>query len=262
MSDGACVCFLPRRHGQSHPTRLLGKRIQSSCPHVLDRPVRVFTQIRDSDVTSGHAKATGWSPQDCGTTQVHQLQVVDVAWLQPPGRDQATKLAKPDFQKRKELFQESVYWFFDSFLVPLIRSNFHVTETNMHRNRLFYFRHDVWRMLTETSLTTMKLSMFEEMPTERITKLLSMRSLGFSKIRLLPKKLGFRTITNLKRRQQIVRNGAMSLGRSINSAMMPVFNAINHEKVSIQLKAQIVDAYLLTVNSHFSRTGLAVLCSR
>jgi telomerase reverse transcriptase len=172
------------------------------------------------------------------------LQVVGVAWLQPPGQEQTTKLAHPDFEKRKELLQEFIYWFFDSFLVPLIRSNFHVTETNMHKNRLFYFRHDVWRLLTESSLTTMKLSMFEEMPTERVTKLLSMRSLGFSKIRLLPKKHGFRTITNLKRRQQIVRNGGMSLGRSINSAMMPVFHAINHEKVSIKLGSQTVNIYL------------------
>jgi telomerase reverse transcriptase len=155
------------------------------------------------------------------------LQVVGVAWLQPPGQEQTTKLAHPDFEKRKELLQEFIYWFFDSFLVPLIRSNFHVTETNMHKNRLFYFRHDVWRLLTESSLTTMKLSMFEEMPTERV-----------------PKKHGFRTITNLKRRQQIVRNGGMSLGRSINSAMMPVFHAINHEKVSIKLGSQTVNIYL------------------
>jgi hypothetical protein len=79
----------------------------------------------------------------------------------------------------------------------------------------------------------MKVSMFEEMPDERMTKLLSMRSLGFSKIRLLPKQNGFRTIMNLKRRQQVIRNGTMTLGRSINTVMTPVFNAITHEKVSM-----------------------------
>lgn len=76
--------------------------------------------------------------------------------------------------------------------------------------------------------------MFEEMPTERITKQLSARQLGFSKIRLLPKKYGFRTIMNLKRRQQVLRNGVMSLGRSINTVMTPVFNAVTYEKVSIE----------------------------
>jgi telomerase reverse transcriptase len=162
------------------------------------------------------------------------LQVASLAWLRLPGQQQeSAKMAKSDFEKRKEIFMELVYWLFDSFLIPLVRSNFHVTESNVHRNRLFYFRHDVWRMLTEPSLTTMKASMFEHMPTERMTRLLSMRPLGFSRIRLLPKSHGFRTIMNLKRRQQVIKNGTMSLGRSINTVMTPVFNVLTYEKVSI-----------------------------
>lgn len=157
------------------------------------------------------------------------LQIASLAWLRPPGQKQDAKIAKSDFDKRKELFLEFVYWLFDSFLIPLIRSNFHVTESNVHRNRLFYFRHDVWRMLTEPSLTTLKANMFELMPTDRMNKLLSMRPLGFSKIRLLPKSQGFRTIMNLKRRQQVNKG---SLSRSINSVMAPVFNVLTYEKVS------------------------------
>jgi telomerase reverse transcriptase len=124
-----------------------------------------------------------------------------------------------------------VYWVFDSFLMPLIRSNFYVTESNVDRNRLFYFRHDVWRRLTEPSLAGLKESMFEEMPTDRVMKLLSVRKLGFSKIRLLPKKQGVRLIMNLRRRQQMIRYGSTALGRSINNVMAPVFNAITYEKV-------------------------------
>lgn len=161
-------------------------------------------------------------------------QVTALAWLRPPGTSIDTKLARSDFEKRREIFLEFVYWIFDSFLIPLLRSNFHITESNIHRHRLFYFRHDVWRMFTEPSLNELKVTMFEPMPTERITKLLSMRPLGFSKVRLLPKANGFRTIMNLKRRQQVLRYGKMSLGRSINSVMTPVFNVITYEKV-IQL---------------------------
>ena len=142
-------------------------------------------------------------------------------------------MAKSDFSKRQEIFLEFVYWLFDSLLIPLIRSNFHVTESNVHRHKLFYFRHDVWRMLTEPALTRLRLGMFEEMPLEQTTKLLSSRQLGFSRIRLLPKSCGFRTIMNLKRRQQVLRNGALSLGRSINTVMTPVFNAFTYERVSI-----------------------------
>jgi telomerase reverse transcriptase len=159
------------------------------------------------------------------------VQITSLAWLRTPGQDATTKMAKPDFDKRRELFLEFVYWVFDSFLIPLVRSNFHVTESNVHRNRLFYFRHDVWRMLTEPSLSSLKLNVFEEVPTDRATKLLSLRPLGFSQIRLLPKRTGVRLITNLKRRKQVMRNGTMMLGRSINAVMTPAFNIMNYEKV-------------------------------
>ncbi|RMZ73943.1 telomerase reverse transcriptase [Pyrenophora seminiperda CCB06] len=159
-----------------------------------------------------------------------EIHITSIAWLRPPNQDEDSKLSKSDLDKRTEVFLEFVYWLFDSFLVPLIRTNFHVTESNVHRNRLFYFRHDVWRMLTEPALKTLRSDMFEEMPTEGTLKLLSARQLGFSNIRLLPKKQGFRTIMNLKRRQQVLRYGTMSLGRSINSVMTPTFNAITYEK--------------------------------
>ncbi|KAL5391507.1 hypothetical protein DPSP01_001371 [Paraphaeosphaeria sporulosa] len=158
------------------------------------------------------------------------IQISTLAWLRPPGQDPAASMAKSDHDKRREILLEFVYWVFDSFLIPLIRSNFHVTESNVHRNRLFYFRHDVWRMLAEPSLSNLRFNLFEEVPTEHATRLLSVRPLGYSKIRLLPKKVGVRLITNLKRRQQIVRNGVTVLGRSINSVMSPAFNVITYEK--------------------------------
>jgi telomerase reverse transcriptase len=175
------------------------------------------------------------------------LQISSLAWLRQPGQDTTAKLAQSDFDKRQEIFLEFVYWVFDSFLVPLIRSNFHVTESNVHRNRLFYFRHDVWKMLAEPSFSNLKLDVFEEMPAERATKLLAVRSLGFSKIRLLPKSKGVRLITNLKRRQQINRNGRTILGRSINSVMTPAFNIITYEKVSKHVPFSFS---LLTISSH------------
>ena len=139
-------------------------------------------------------------------------------------------MAKSDIHKRKEIFLEFVYYIFDSLLIPLIRSNFHVTESNTHRNRLFFFRHDVWRRLTEPSLTALKLSMFEEMKPTQVRHLLNARVLGFSQMRLVPKKAGFRPIMNLRRRMAEKQGGRVVLGRSINSVMAPVFNMLDYEK--------------------------------
>jgi telomerase reverse transcriptase len=199
--------------------------------HSIDRFVstRKFETLTLHEVTQ---KLQVCTTRSLAHSLADTCQITSVLWLRLPGQDGTAKLARSDFNKRKEIFQEFVYWIFDSFLIPLIRSNFYVTESNTHRNRLFYFRHDVWRMLTEPSLSTLKLNMFEDMPTERVNRLLAARPLGFSKVRLLPKKQGIRMIMNLKRRTQVTRYGAATLGRSINSVMTPVFNAVTYEKVS------------------------------
>lgn len=179
-----------------------------------------------------------------------KLKIASVPWLKPPSQTPESKMAKTDFVKRQEIFMEFIYYIFDSFLIPLIRSNFHVTESNAHRNRLFYFRHDVWRMLSEPSLMSLKLSMFEEMPMDRASKLLSSRTIGYSKTRLLPKKTGVRLIMNLRRRQQSMKNGVMVLGRSINAAVAPVFNALNYEK---SLKPEKLGCSIFSVGEMFPR---------
>ena len=151
-------------------------------------------------------------------------------WLVPPTVNHLAKISQTDMQKRKEVLLEFLYYVFDSILIPLIRSNFHVTESNVHQNHLFYFRHDVWRALTEPAMAKIKLDLLEEIKTPKAKKLLDARPLGFSQIRLLPKSAGVRPITNLKRRATKLQNGRLGLGRSINSVMKPVFNVLDFER--------------------------------
>jgi telomerase reverse transcriptase len=218
------------------PKRLLGDdNNRRAVMHYIDQfvSIRKFETLTLHEVTQ---KLQVCTTRILARSSIETGQITSVLWLRLPGHDGTTKLARSDFNKRKEIFQEFVYWVFDSFLIPLIRSNFYVTESNAHRNRLFYFRHDIWRILTEPALSTLKLEMFEDMPNDRVNRLLAARPLGFSKMRLLPKKQGIRMIMNLKRRPQVTRYGAVTLGKSINSVMTPVFNAVTYEKVSSRRK--------------------------
>lgn len=139
-------------------------------------------------------------------------------------------MSKSDYLKRQELLAEFIYYIFDSFLIPLVRSNFHVTESNVHKNRLFYFRHDIWQMLTEPCLRSLKTSMFEELK-QCTAKTISEKALGVSQVRLVPKAVGARPVMNLRKRQQIVKYGRTALGASINSLMRPAFDVLKLEKV-------------------------------
>lgn len=158
-------------------------------------------------------------------------QVADLGWLQPPGQ-QGRKQCQSDTSKRLEIFLEFLYYVFDSLLIPLIRTNFYVTESNTHRYQVFYFRHDVWRLVAEPAMASIKREMFEELPTSEARHLLDSRRLGFSQMRLLPKGKKLRPIMNL-RRKQLSKASSKILGPSINSMLGPVHTVLKFEKVCL-----------------------------
>lgn len=114
--------------------------------------------------------------------------------------------------------------------MPLIRCNFHVTESGVHRYRIFFFRQDVWRNLAEPAMASLKHAMFEEVDINVAKSVLDSRTIGFSQIRLLPKEKGVRPILNLRRRQ-VRRDSKRALGPSINATLAPVYNMLTFEKV-------------------------------
>lgn len=178
------------------------------------------------------------------------IQLKPITWLDPPRSDKPGHTAASDVQKRKEIYLEFLYYIFDSLLIPLISSNFHVTESSTHRNRLFYFRHDVWRMLSEPALATMRLSMLEEIPTAEALRTLGARTLGFSHIRLLPKLKGMRPIVNLRRRVNKIQDGKPTLSRSINSIVQPIFSVLDYTK---RTKPTSTGSALLSIGDMYTK---------
>lgn len=136
---------------------------------------------------------------------------------------------------------ELIYYIFDSILIPLVRTNFYVTESQTYRNRLFYFRHGVWARLTEQPFTDLKANMFEEIEPTRAETMLARRSLGFGSLRLLPKPTGLRPILNLRKRARKVsyRNGKKRVYQapSVNTSISPIYNMLTYEQTREPSKA-------------------------
>lgn len=153
----------------------------------------------------------------------------DIGWLKDVDRNGSCKASQTDMNKRYEIFHEALYYFFDSLLIPLIRSNFYVTESNTHRYRVFYFRHDIWRRIAEPAFAELKINMFQEVKLSEANDILDSRRLGFSQLRLLPKGKKLRPIMNLRRRQ-MSRKESKILSPSINSVLGPVHTVLRFEK--------------------------------
>ncbi|KKY14970.1 putative telomerase reverse [Phaeomoniella chlamydospora] len=178
------------------------------------------------------------------------IKVRSIPWLRPPTVPKDEKIASSDMNKRLELLSEFLYYVFDSILIPLIRSHFHVTESNMHRNQLFFFRHDIWQKLAEPSLRSLRTKNFEELPHGTAKAMFSSRAFGFTPLRLMPKRNGMRPITNLRRRPLVKQNGKLLLGSSINATLTPVFSMLNYEK---RVRKQTVGSGLFSVGEMHGR---------
>lgn len=139
--------------------------------------------------------------------------------------------SRPEMHKRLEIFLEFLWWFFDTLLVTIIRSNFYVTQTNLHQNELFYFRHDVWRALSQPAFSILKLKNLERIDAQQAKQILDSRQLGYSQIRLLPKSGGLRCISNLSRKMVKAHDGRKALMSSINDVLTPILHILDLQRM-------------------------------
>ncbi|EXJ61309.1 uncharacterized protein A1O5_11866 [Cladophialophora psammophila CBS 110553] len=199
------------------PRHAFGSGLEGEVNHgVMMKKIDEFIRMRRFESMSLHQAVQG-------------IHITSIAWLSRP-KSLHRKMSRSEFTKRLEIFHEFIYYLFDSLLIPVIRAHFYVTESSTHRHRLFYFRQDIWRKLSEPSLATLKLTMYAPIrPGEARLKLRS-RALGYSHLRLLPKDQGVRPITNLRRRQPKLDSGKRLLGDSINTLLAPVFSVLNFER--------------------------------
>lgn len=71
-------------------------------------------------------------------------------WLAPAD---GHRVSNPtDLSKRHQLAGEFIFWLFQSYIVPLLRNTFYITDSSSHRNRMFYYRHDLWSAITQPEL--------------------------------------------------------------------------------------------------------------
>ncbi|GAA5958254.1 hypothetical protein JCM10213_002618 [Rhodosporidiobolus nylandii] len=193
------------------------------------------------------------------STSVHALlqsfSVLDCDWLAPPSSsNKENRQQKPnstDLEKRQELLADFLFWFFDGFVVDLVRTAFYVTDAATHQHRPLYFRQDDWNALCAPLLAALGKTVFEKVPPTQLIPLQQNRELGFSYVRLLPKETGVRPIVNLARRPlKIGPNGQKEVGRPINKILQSVFNVLTFER---KRKPHLVGALVSDPNEIFAK---------
>ncbi|KAF7316755.1 Telomerase reverse transcriptase [Mycena chlorophos] len=204
--------------------------------HIMKK-VKTFISCRRFETLSLHNIMQGFNTSDC-------------EWLMPPGSGaRQTRVPVTDALKRRELLEEWLFWYFDSFLIPLLKTTFYVTESSALRNQVLYFRQDDWAFVCAPLLESLTETTYQRVSADEAAAILRNRSLGYSFVRLLPKEAGVRPIVNLKRKQKVV-EGGWSVERSINQVLQVCFRILSYER---DARKELVGASVFNMNDVYAR---------
>ncbi|KAF7424166.1 hypothetical protein PC9H_009469 [Pleurotus ostreatus] len=186
---------------------------------LIMRHVKRFITCRRYETLSLHCVLQGFSTAAC-------------EWLMPPGEkaQKQRRVSVSDSLKRRELLEEFLFWYFDGFILPLLKTTFYITESSAFRNKTLYFRQDDWETLCAPLLEKLTLTTFTQIPDVDAEELLRQRKLGFAFVRLLPKDTGVRPIVNLRRKVQNRVGTFSGPEKSINQILQAAFHILSYEK--------------------------------
>ncbi|KAG0079000.1 hypothetical protein BGZ90_003804 [Linnemannia elongata] len=159
------------------------------------------------------------------------FKLSECEWLQDSHRVHEERpvrhIAPTASDKQHEILHEFVYWLFEGFLMPLLRATFYVTDSSYQRNKLFYYRHGLWRIITQTAVNSIQGKMFIRMEPEEVSVCNSV----YSKVRFLPKTTDLRPIINLGRKApRLVNGGSAGNYKSTNDRLKTASLVLAYER--------------------------------
>jgi len=124
------------------------------------------------------------------------IKVSHFTWLEPNSRKREGTREHVQLSLKKHACVENlIQWIFNSFVVPLLKACFYITETGVHKNKILYYRKPIWRLVRSIGLQPLLGRLYKTMrKREVMTKLSTNQCIGVHDIRLLPaqKKVFFR----------------------------------------------------------------------
>ena len=118
------------------------------------------------------------------------------------GGDTAANAGPAEHQQRQHMGVMWIHWLFSELVLPIVRSHFYVTDSEIHSNRVFFFRKALWARISSVALSTRLLPRVECLSQEQAAHLLRHRQerpFGAASLRLLPKRNGIRFIVNMSK---------------------------------------------------------------
>ncbi|KAG9445304.1 hypothetical protein H6P81_016644 [Aristolochia fimbriata] len=108
---------------------------------------------------------------------------------------------------KRMLFERWIFWFFSHAVVPIVATHFYVTESEMGRHNIFYYEKQVWKKINDAATAHLRRTAYHLFHPHDLGSNLRKRTLGFSKVRFIPKERGFRPLMNLRAPSTVLLSG-------------------------------------------------------
>lgn len=126
------------------------------------------------------------------------LRTRGMPWLVSPTHAGKGVRTPPALHRARQAWLAAwVWWLLARLALPLLRSGFYVTESEPHRQAVFYYRKPVWSSLAREGLRQLTSSCFTRLRPVAAAAVLQGRLIGVAALRLLPKRAGMRPIARL-----------------------------------------------------------------
>lgn len=99
---------------------------------------------------------------------------------------------------KRKLLEKWIFWYYSFLVVPLVQTNFYVTESQQGKQDIYYYKKPVWEKLTKSTIACLKESRYSQLDDVALRNILRGRPFGFSKLRVQPKENGVRLVANLQ----------------------------------------------------------------
>jgi telomerase reverse transcriptase len=133
------------------------------------------------------------------------IRVKDVLWIyggsgKGESQSKETTWSKTFHEAATTRMQNVMNWLFTLYLIPLLRSTFCITESEFSAKRVLYYRKPVWSLFRSLAMKKLLMRQYREISDNEAASLLIHQKMGFSRLRLLPKKSGVRALATLSKR--------------------------------------------------------------
>ena len=162
------------------------------------------------------------------------IKVSKCQWLKSEGCvNKRTPLSES--LKQKEILGQFVWWFVRRYLMVILKSFFYITESALHRNRVFYYRKPVWKIISNYGVQSLQGDVLEPLTKSAAKEMLAESPWGASTLRFLPKAQKVRPIIDLNRSHVTAvasgkQTGNLGKAVSINWKLNDAFKILTFER--------------------------------